>query len=70
MSLFLRRLAAMALLGLAAVLPARATPYSTDYSDLWWAGPAEDGWGVNVIQQGICSGCRATPAFFRGEPQK
>lgn len=52
MSRLFRRLAAMALTGLAAVLPAQATPHSTDYSDLWWAGTAEDGWGVNVIQQG------------------
>ena len=21
-----------------------------DYTDIWWAGPAEDGWGVNLIQ--------------------
>ncbi|HET7731860.1 MAG TPA: hypothetical protein VFK48_17705 [Usitatibacter sp.] len=30
---------------------ANATTFSTDYTDLWW-DPAEDGWGVNVIQQG------------------
>lgn len=30
---------------------ANATSFSTDYTDLWW-NPAEDGWGVNVIQQG------------------
>ena len=30
---------------------ASATSFSTDYTDLWW-NPAEDGWGVNVIQQG------------------
>ncbi len=23
---------------------------ATDYTDIWWAGPAEDGWGVNLIQ--------------------
>jgi hypothetical protein len=27
-------------------LPARAD----DYTDIWWAGPTEDGWGVNLIQ--------------------
>ena len=52
MSRLLRRLAAVALMGLAAALPAQATPHSTDYSDLWWVGEAESGWGVNVIQQG------------------
>lgn len=30
---------------------ANATSFSTDHTDLWW-NPAEDGWGVNVIQQG------------------
>ena len=30
---------------------ANATSFSADYTDLWW-NPAEDGWGVNVIQQG------------------
>jgi hypothetical protein len=27
-------------------MPARAD----DYTDIWWAGPSEDGWGVNMIQ--------------------
>lgn len=27
-------------------MPARAD----DYTDIWWAGPTEDGWGVNLIQ--------------------
>ena len=52
MSMPLRRLAAMALTGLAVALPAQATPYSTDFSDMWWVGPEEDGWGLNVTQQG------------------
>lgn len=30
---------------------ASATTYSTDHTDLWYAGEAESGWGVNVIQQ-------------------
>jgi len=46
----LRRFA-IAFLALAAfALPARATTYSTDFTDLWF-NPAESGWGVNVIQQ-------------------
>src|SRR5690348_1855880 len=46
----LRRFA-LAFLALAAfALPARATTYSTDFTDLWF-NPAESGWGVNVIQQ-------------------
>ena len=28
-----------------------ATPFSVDASDLWW-NPAENGWGVNIAQQG------------------
>lgn len=35
------------LLSLATVRPAAA---ATDYTDIWWAGPAESGWGVNFIQ--------------------
>ena len=27
-------------------VPARAD----DFTDIWWAGPSEDGWGVNLIQ--------------------
>jgi hypothetical protein len=38
-----RRLAALAFAGLMLALPARATPFSTDYTDLWWVGLAEDG---------------------------
>jgi hypothetical protein len=37
------------LLALAA-LPARATTFATDATDLWW-NAAESGWGVNVVQQ-------------------
>jgi hypothetical protein len=35
----------------ALTLPASATVHSTDFTDMWW-NSAEDGWGVNVIQQG------------------
>lgn len=38
------------ILVLAFALPARATSFTTDMSDLWW-NPNESGWGVNVIQQ-------------------
>jgi len=31
---------------------AAATTYSTDYTDLWWGGTSESGWGINLIQQG------------------
>jgi len=49
--LFRRYAAAMAgALALVIALPAAATSYSTDYTDLWY-NPAEDGWGVNLIQQ-------------------
>lgn len=46
-----RTLAALAALA-AFALPARATTYSTDYTDIWWAGLGESGWGFNLIQQG------------------
>jgi hypothetical protein len=50
MSASFRRYAFLLLAAFAFALPARATSYSIDYTDLWW-NPAEDGWGVNVIQQ-------------------
>ena len=49
--LFRRYAAAIAgALALVIALPAAATSYSTDYTDLWY-NAAEDGWGVNLIQQ-------------------
>lgn len=45
------RAAAALFVTLACALPASATTYSTDFTDLWF-NPAESGWGVNVIQQG------------------
>src|SRR5688572_19258690 len=45
---------AAALAALVFALPAAATTDVTDFSDLWYAAPAESegGWGVNVSQQG------------------
>lgn len=48
--LFQRQLVAF-LASLAISLPAAATSYSIDYTDLWWSGEAESGWGINFIQQ-------------------
>jgi len=49
----LRFLAAL-LASLALCAPARATSYSADFTDLWYASPAESesGWGMNLVQQG------------------
>lgn len=33
-------------------LNVRFTPQAVNYSALWWAGPAESGWGVNLNHQG------------------
>lgn len=33
------------------ILPARATTFATDATDLWWVGESESGWGANVVQQ-------------------
>lgn len=41
---------ACALLCAALSLPAAATSFATDASDLWW-NASESGWGVNVMQQ-------------------
>jgi hypothetical protein len=42
------------LVALAIAGAAQATTHSTDYTDLWWNSPdaSENGWGVNVVQQG------------------
>ncbi len=42
--------------GLVASLAAIAATLSlaaraTDYTDIWWAGPVENGWGVNLVQE-------------------
>lgn len=50
MSQPLRRLLALLALGLAFAMPARATTYSIDFTDIWW-NAAESGWGINVIQR-------------------
>jgi hypothetical protein len=52
MTRILRRYAAAILASLAVCLPAAATTTGDDYSDIWWAGQQESGWGVNFIQQG------------------
>jgi len=49
----LRRIAAIGLASLGFALPASATTYSIDFSDLWYANPpeSESGWGINLSQQ-------------------
>lgn len=51
MTTTLKRFAAAAVAAFGFSLPASATTYSTDFSDLWWAGASENGWGINFIQQ-------------------
>src|SRR4051812_33032602 len=49
----LRRIAFAAVGSLAFALPASATTYSIDFSDLWYNNPPESqaGWGINLMQQ-------------------
>ncbi|HEX4332782.1 MAG TPA: hypothetical protein VH040_11635 [Usitatibacter sp.] len=47
-----KRHAVALLAALAVSLPAAATSTGIDYTDQWWGGPAESGWGVNFIEQG------------------
>lgn len=49
----LRRFIALAAATLGFSLPASATTFGIDYTDLWYNAPAESesGWGVNIIQQ-------------------
>jgi hypothetical protein len=48
----IRRHAVALLATLAVSLPAAATSTGIDYTDQWWGGQAEHGWGVNFIEQG------------------
>ncbi|HEX4779922.1 MAG TPA: hypothetical protein VH301_04160 [Usitatibacter sp.] len=48
----LKRHAVAFLATLAVSLPAAATSTGIDYTDQWWGGEAEHGWGVNFIEQG------------------
>ena len=52
MSSMLKRHLAAAAACLAISLPAAATSNGVDYTDMWWAGQQEHGWGVNMTQQG------------------
>lgn len=47
----LRQFAAVLAVSLGVAVPASATVYSTDFTDLWF-NVNEEGWGFNVIQQG------------------
>ena len=51
MTRILKQYAVAILASLAVCLPAAATTTGDDYSDIWWAGQQESGWGVNFIQQ-------------------
>jgi len=46
-----RAIATVALL-MGFALPASATSTGVDYTDQWWGGQSESGWGVNFIEQG------------------
>jgi hypothetical protein len=48
----LKRHAVALFASLAVSLPAAATSTGIDYTDQWWGGQAEHGWGVNFIEQG------------------
>ena len=49
---FVKRLLAAAAACLAISLPAAAASNGVDYTDMWWVGDSEHGWGVNMTQQG------------------
>jgi hypothetical protein len=50
MKSLLRSLAFALATGFGLALPASASTFSVDYTDLWF-NPAENGWGLNLIQQ-------------------
>ena len=48
----LRNIAAGLVVALGLALPASAnTTASADFTDLWWGGTSENGWGLNIIHQ-------------------
>lgn len=51
MNRILRRIAALVAMLAAFAQPASATTFSTDFTDLW-SNASEQGWGINLIQQG------------------
>lgn len=51
MTQIFRRFTAAFLVSMGFALPASATTFSTDFTDLWY-NAAQPGWGVNLIQQG------------------
>jgi hypothetical protein len=44
-------IAAATLAAVVHAVPANATAYSSDQSDLWWI-PGEPGWGIQFVQRG------------------
>lgn len=47
-----RNIAAAFVVALGFALPASATTtIGTDFTDLWWGGGSENGWGLNIIHQ-------------------
>ena len=49
----IRNIVAGLLVSLGLALPASAAVTTgTDWTDLWWGGGAENGWGLNIIHQG------------------
>ena len=70
----LRNFAAAAAVALGFALPASATTtLGTDFTDLWWGGGSENGWGLNVIHQNniifatlYVYNQDGTPRFFSG----
>jgi hypothetical protein len=68
----LRNILAAAAVALGFALPASATTtLGTDFTDLWWGGASENGWGLNVIHQNniifatlYVYNADSTPRFF------
>jgi hypothetical protein len=58
---------------LAAALPVSAQVINppVDYTDAWWAGAAESGWGVNIVQHAgsATASARLVAAWFTFDPR-
>jgi hypothetical protein len=68
---FARRLTLAALLAAALPVAAQVVNPPVDYTDAWWAGPTESGWGLNIVQHAGTStaSARLVMAWFTFDPR-
>lgn len=68
---FARRLSAAVLLAAALPVAAQVINPPVDYTDAWWAGASENGWGLNIVQHAgnATTRARLVIAWFTFDPR-